>query len=86
MSKRRSVSELTRLAFIGAERDSASLADAWPVGSEQRKEALSLASQFLAYRMKRWGMTQLEAKIDEANLISVYEMVSTPNLNSEVQS
>ncbi len=58
--------ELTRLAFIWAEQDRSSLADAWPKGSDEAKKAALQAKQLRDYRMRRWGRTMLESMCDKA--------------------
>lgn len=53
--------ELTRLAFVWAEQDRAAMAEAWADGTPERAEAESQYAQLKAYRIKRWGRTQMEA-------------------------
>lgn len=64
--KRLKIDELMRLAFVWAEQDRSSFADAWPDGSEEQKAARWEQNQLREYRLKRWGKTRLEAKIEQA--------------------
>lgn len=59
--RRLRVDELTRLAFLWAEQDRAAMAHAWAKGTPERAEAENQRLQLNAYRMKRWGRTQMEA-------------------------
>lgn len=72
MNKRKlTVDELTRLAFVWAEQDRNAMADAWPAGSDERKEAEAECRQLRDHRMKRWGRTKLEAVMDGAKSMRV---------------
>lgn len=70
------INELTRLAFLGAEQDSRALAEAWPSDTQESKDALDLAEQFKAYRVKRWGETKFEANEKASTTISIYSLRS----------
>lgn len=54
---RPTVNELTRLAFVWAEQDRASLADCWPIGCAEHEKAATEAGWLREYRLKRWGKT-----------------------------
>ena len=66
--RRLGVDELTRRAFVWAEQDRSSLADAWGVGTPERAEAESEYQQLKAYRMKRWGRTRMEQLLGSPSL------------------
>ncbi len=62
-----SENELLRQACIYAEQDRRSLVQAYD-GMENdpvAREAASFVKQIRAYRLKRWGKTQLEVMVDE---------------------
>jgi hypothetical protein len=75
--ERLSVSELTRLAFIHAEQDAWGLVEAWK-GAPEAAQFENLAKQFYAYRMKRWGKTEHEARMERSTLISVGPRTKLP--------
>lgn len=56
-----SVDELTRLAFIWAEQDRAAMIDAWAKDTPERAKATNQRNQLRAYRLRRWGRTEMEA-------------------------
>lgn len=66
---RRRVDELLRLACIFAESDRRSFSACNAKGTPEHKEALELANEIYAYRMKRWGATQFESDLKECYLI-----------------
>ena len=68
------VDELTRLAFIWAEQDRQTLAECWPPGSKERRQAASEANQLRRYRLKRWGRTKLEVILDGAKPVRVQDL------------
>ncbi len=60
--RKRTVSELTRLAFIYAEQDRLGYADAVRQSDpEWYTEAMQLVKEMRAYRMKRWGKSRNDA-------------------------
>lgn len=73
MSEKLSFDELTRLAFVWAEQDRASLADCWPPGSNERANSKSQYDQLKAYRLKRWGRTKGD-ELDELQRIPLSEI------------
>lgn len=72
--KKLSVDELTRLAFVCAERDRVSLADAWPEGTDEREQAEWQYAQIRAYRLKRWGRTRGEQELDAVRPVTLAEL------------
>jgi hypothetical protein len=76
---KRTVDELTRLAFIGAEQDSRAMAEAWPSDTQESKEAAELADQFHAYRVKRWGSTEFETRVANSKPVSVFDLRHDPD-------
>lgn len=72
--KRLPVDELTRLAFVWAEQDRSSLADAWPAGSPERAKCESQYQQLKAYRTKRWGRTRQEQIFETAKPVNVNDL------------
>jgi hypothetical protein len=62
--KKLSVDELTRLAFVWAEQDRATLAEAWG-DSEEGKQTENQAALLRAYRLKKWGKTKLESTLEK---------------------
>lgn len=76
--KKRSVGQLTRLAFIWAEGDRIALMDAYEHMQEDEtyKEAFDDLKELRAYRLRRWGRTKLEAAIADATLKSISEIKS----------
>jgi len=64
------VDELTRLAFIYAEQDREAFVEA--CGNQpEGKEAAELVKQLRKYRTKRWGKTQYESDIENADVLDV---------------
>lgn len=75
MAKKLSLKELTRMAFIWAEQDRASLADAWPRGTPEHEQAKAEAAQLREYRKKRWGKTQMEVAVEGTKSVGLYPMI-----------
>jgi hypothetical protein len=73
MPKKWTVDELTRLAFVHAEDDRRSMAEAQG-DNDYGRECIELADKMHAYRMKRWGRTQGEADIDGMTLVDVRDL------------
>lgn len=71
MAKKRTVNELTRLAFIYAELDRDSMAKCCQPGDEYGQRQAQLAKEFREYRIKRWGKTQLEVDLENADTFYV---------------
>lgn len=71
-----SVSEMLRLACIYAERDQESYLQAWEHCTDAeaqriKKETAAFIKKLRAYRLKRWGKTQLEAICERAAPVSI---------------
>ncbi len=75
-----SVDELTRLAFVWAEQDRASLADAWPRGSKERAAARAEYDKLKAYRTKRWGRTRGDALYENTKSVPLGEIIANHKL------
>lgn len=79
MSKKKyTVDELTRLAFVHAEDDRRSMADAQG-DNEYGREQLELAEAMYRYRMKRWGKTQGEVDLEGCTLVDIRDIAKGPN-------
>jgi hypothetical protein len=67
------IDELTRLAFIYAERDQRALAEAYGhmPGDSAARRARSLAKQLRAYRLNRWGSTAEERLLGGMTAVSL---------------
>lgn len=75
MKTRIPVDELTRLAFIYGEQDRRSYAESYPRDATEYILAKNEANQMHAYRVKRWGLTQLEADIATATTVDVSDLL-----------
>jgi hypothetical protein len=73
------VDELLRLACCYAEADREDFAYCHEEGTLEREEAMEFVRQIHAYRMKRWGKSQLEAILDRATPIDVREIAQRPD-------
>lgn len=74
--KKLPVDELTRLAFVWAEQDRLSLADAWGMDkSPEGREAMSEAAQLRKYRMKRWGRTKGDTLLATGSAVSLASLM-----------
>jgi hypothetical protein len=71
--KKWTVDEMTRLAFVCAEDDRRSMAEAQG-DTEYGRECTELADAMYAYRMKRWGKTGIEAATENATLVSIRDL------------
>lgn len=69
--KKLSIDELTRLAFVWAEQDRLTLADACCEKSPERAEAWDEYKQLKAYRAKRWGKTRMEQILETAKPVNI---------------
>lgn len=74
MSRKHRFAHLVQLAFIYAESDRLAMADA-DKGPEG-EEAMALAKEFHALRMKRWGKTKLERMMEEATPMDIHEILA----------
>jgi hypothetical protein len=68
---KRTIDELTRLAFVWAEEDRLAYADCYPKDTPEYLEALADAKSFREYRMKRWGRTFLEGVLEDAEKVEI---------------
>jgi len=68
---------LTRRAFVWAEQDRQSLAECWPLGSKERREALRQADRLRRYRMAHWGRTKLEAALDGSKPTTIADVMKS---------
>lgn len=73
MPKKWTVDEMTRLAFIHAEDDRRSMAEAQG-DNEYGRECTELADAMHAYRTKRWGSTALEDELAKCTLVDVRDL------------
>lgn len=74
--KKYATSELLRLACIYAEQDRLGLIDAYsgcdsPEDEAMKAEWTEYVKQLRAYRLKRWGKTQFEKIVDEADTVNL---------------
>jgi hypothetical protein len=80
MGKKLSEDELLRRACIDAEASQRELLAAWETVSDRegkkfKRELLGFIEQLHAYRMKRWGKTQLEGACDRAIEIPLTQLL-----------
>lgn len=68
--------ETARLTFILGEQYEIGFADSKP-GREYEQTALKNANLFREVRLRRWGKTVLEAKLANAQSVSVHELLRT---------
>lgn len=73
--------ELLRLACIYAESDREALVAAYEhmPRDPERKRAERFLKQLRAYRLKRWGQTNLEATMEKMRPVSVADVMGRPN-------
>lgn len=76
-AKKLPIGELLRLACIYAERDQLAYIDAWGDCGEDDSvmEAKAFIKQLRKYRIKRWGSTQLERALQQAEMVRVSELL-----------
>lgn len=67
--------ELTRLAFICAERQQRQEAATHRSGSVAHRAAVRLADEFLEYRVTRWGLTRGDSEDDDDDQTWRFESV-----------
>ena len=73
MTKKWTADQLTRLAFVHGEDDRRAMAEAQG-NNEYGRECSDLADAMHAYRMKRWGRTEMEARTADAKLVDIRDL------------
>lgn len=67
--------ELLRLACIYAEQDRRGFIDSYDKDEPEAIEAAEFLAQLVAYRKKRWGITQLEAMLKDMKVVLVSDLM-----------